>query len=254
MGRNVVITGASSGIGLATAKKLAAAGHRVMLGARRYDLCDDIARELRAAGLDAFASALDLSDEDSIARFADAAADQLGGVDALICNAGQSSVIPAMSVEQSRFRDIIDVNLFGAQALTARLAPALVEKQSGDLIFLSSEAVSSAPRSFMSPYTASKAALEAWVAVLQTELEGSGVRASVVRPGPTDSEHANSWDATELTAAIAAWKRTGVVRHWELLKPEDVAEVLLTLVQLRPGVHMRLVEVCPLPPIRKHEG
>lgn len=220
-----------------------------MLGARRSDLCADVAASLRASGLEAFAARLDLSDDISIERFVDAATDLLGGVDVLICSAGRSSFVPAMSTEQSRFREIVDVNLFGAQALTARLGPALVEKRSGDLIFLSSEAVSSAPRSFMSPYSASKAALEAWVAVLQTELEGSGVRASIVRPGPTASEQGNDWDAEELTAAITAWKRTGVVRHWELLEPEDVAEVLLTLVQLRPGVHMRLVEVCPLPPI-----
>jgi short-subunit dehydrogenase len=184
--RSVVVTGASSGIGLATATQLARAGHMVVLGAHRAENCEKVAAKLRAEGATAFAAALDLSDASSIDSFVESARYLVGPVEVLVSNAGQSRPLAAATADHT----------LGAQHLAARLIPPMIERGSGDLVFISSK-------------------VEAWVAVLQAELEGTGVRASVVRPG-----HATV----------------------------DVARVVASVINCPERTHLRLVEVVPSVP------
>lgn len=118
----------------------------------------------------------------------------------------------------------------------------------GDLVFVSSDVVGAVPRPRMSAYTTSKYALEAWVMVLQSELEGTGVRASVVRPGPTQTGHADGWDPDEMASMFTEWNERRVMRHWGLLTAEDVAAAIATVISAPDHVHLRLVDVAPAVP------
>jgi len=100
----------------------------------------------------------------------------------------------------------------------------------------------------MAAYSASKHALEAWVAVLQAELEGTGVRASVVRPGHTVTNYTSDWQDGELQEMLDIWQRDGIMRHWNLLKPTDVAQVVSSIIECPERMHLRLVEVVPSAP------
>jgi NADP-dependent 3-hydroxy acid dehydrogenase YdfG len=246
--RSVVVTGASSGIGLATAQQLARAGHMVVLGARRTEICEKVASKLRAEGATAFAVPLDLSDASSIDRFVESARYLVGPVEVLVSNAGQSRPLAAATTDHTQIRSIIDVNMVGAQHLAARLIPAMVERGSGDLVFISSEVVGAVPRPRMAAYSASKHALEAWVAVLQAELEGTGVRASIVRPGHTMTNYTSDWKDAELQEMLEIWQRDGIMRHWSLLEPDDVAQVVASVINSPERTHLRLVEVVPSVP------
>ena len=101
-----------------------------------------------------------------------------------------AAVAPGTTIEISseRFARELDLNLVGAHRLVRTFVPGMVERRRGDIVFVSSD-VAVRPRPFMAAYSASKWGLEGMVNALQMELEGTGVRASIVRPGPTWSEH-----------------------------------------------------------------
>ena len=86
-------------------------------------------------------------------------------------------------------------------------------------------------------------------AALQMELEGTGVRASVVRPGPTHSEMGGDWDPAQAADVLNAWVRFGLARHPHFLKPAAIADAITTVVSAPRGVHLSLVEVNPEAPV-----
>ncbi len=250
--RPAVVTGASSGIGAATAITLAKLGHPVALGARRVDRLEDVAAAIKQAGGTAFVAPLDIRDGDSVADFARATAAELGEVEIVISNAGGSRPGWIHSIDTDPFMGDIDLNIGGAHRLVSAFVPQMVARASGDIVFVSSD-VAVRPRPVMSAYAASKWGLEGMALQLQMELEGTGVRASVVRPGPTKSEMGLDWDP-ELTAdVINTWSRFGQARHGRFLRAEAVAEAIASVVSAPPGVHLNLIEVSPVPPIDKEK-
>jgi NADP-dependent 3-hydroxy acid dehydrogenase YdfG len=143
-----------------------------------------------------------------------------------------------------------DVNFIGPQHLVADGLAAMVDAGRGDLVFVSSEVVGGAPRQWMSAYSASKHALEAWIDVLRMELEGTGVRASVVRPGPTRTEQGTNWSAEEKQLMLRGWRGQGGIRRPEALQPVDVARVIVSIVEMPEQVQLRMAEVVPSIPRR----
>ena len=125
-----------------------------------------------------------------------------------------------------------------------------VREECGDIVFVSSDTAVRA-RPFMAAYSSSKWGLEGMVASLQMELEGSGVRASVVRPGPTWSEMGADWDADEGAFVLEQWVRFGLARHGHFMKPVAVADAITTVVSAPRGVHLNLVEVSPEAPLEE---
>jgi NADP-dependent 3-hydroxy acid dehydrogenase YdfG len=109
--RPAAVTGASSGIGEAVARALGAAGHPVVLGARRVERCEAIAAEIRAAGGEAAAARLDVGDPASIKDFAGAAVTAFGPVEVLIANAGHTALGKATDTSPDQFADQVQVNL-----------------------------------------------------------------------------------------------------------------------------------------------
>jgi len=246
--RPAVVTGASSGIGAATALALAAAGHPVALGARRTDRCDEIATQIRDSGGEAVVHALDLRDPICVKAFAAAVHADLGDVEVVVSNAGAVSPGVIHEVDSDRFDDEIDLNLVGAHRLVRAFVPPMVERRRGDFVFVSSD-VAVRARPFMSSYAAGKWGLEGLATAMQMELEGTGVRASIVRPGPTWSEMGADWDDAAAGEVIEQWVRFGLARHSHFLKPTAVADAITTVVSAPRGVHLNLIEVSPEAPL-----
>ncbi len=246
--RPAVVAGASSGIGAATALALAAAGFPVALGARRTDRCDDVATAIRDAGGEAVVHALDVTDDDSVAAFAAAATRDLGDIEVVISNAGSVAPGTIHEVGTERFASELDLAVLGAHRLVRAFVPAMVGRTRGDIVFVSSD-VAVRARPFMSSYAAGKWGLEGMAHALQMELEGTGVRASIVRPGPTWSEMGGDWDVDQAALVLDHWVRFGLARHPHFLKPTAVADAITSVVSAPRGVHLNLVEVSPEAPI-----
>jgi NADP-dependent 3-hydroxy acid dehydrogenase YdfG len=246
--RPAVVAGASSGIGAATALTLARAGYPVALGARRVEKCAELVAEIEEAGGEAVAHPLDVTDEGSVAAFAAAVTADLGDVEVVVSNAGHVAPGTIHEVETERFAAEIDLNLLGAHRLVRAFVPAMVQRRRGDVLFVSSD-VAVRPRPFMSSYAAGKWGLEGMVHQMQMELEGTGVRASIVRPGPTWSEMGTDWDDADAADVLNAWVRFGLARHPHFLKPAALAEAITTVVSAPRGVHLNLVEVNPEAPV-----
>lgn len=246
--RVAVVTGASSGIGAATATALAAAGHPVILGARRTDRLADLAAAIEADGGAAAAIALDLTDDDSIDAFADQAAETFGPVDVLVSNAGDVHPETSLGVDPDTFVRAVQINLTGAHRLVNRLGRAMVTAGHGDIVLVTSDVVVR-QRTHMAGYVAAKSGLEGLARAMQMELEGTGVRATMLRPGPSSTEQGVSWSEDTINAVMPHWSAWGHLRHNGALRPQEIAEVIAYIVSVPKGTHLTLVEIQPEAPV-----
>ncbi|HLV77203.1 MAG TPA: SDR family oxidoreductase [Marinobacter sp.] len=162
-GKVCVVTGATSGIGLATAEKLAEAGAILVIGARTRETLDEVTSQLKAKGGDVHAYQCDFSDMDDCDRFVKTVLDNHGHVDVLVNNAGRS-IRRSLSLSFDRFHDFertMQLNYFGALRLILGFAPSMLERKRGHVINISSIGVlTNAPR--FSAYVASKSALDSF--------------------------------------------------------------------------------------------
>jgi NADP-dependent 3-hydroxy acid dehydrogenase YdfG len=243
--RTAIVTGASSGIGAATATELGGLGWRVALGARRVERLREVAAKVEAAGGRAFAHFLDVSVPDSIDAFFAAAEAALGPVDVVVNNAGMSILNLLQDAKVEDLRTELDVNLLGPMLLCRRAVPGMLERRRGDLIFVSSENAVR-PRPFQSGYTAAKAGVEGLARVLAMELDGTGVRSVVVRVGPTGTEFGARMDHAILKQALDAWRYWGVQRHLHWMPAESVAKAIARVATTPvEESYVNLVEVMP---------
>lgn len=182
-----LVTGASSGIGAATARRLAARGLQVALVARRRDRLETLARELRAAGGVAVTIVADLAKADAPARVHDEATRALGSIDVLISNAGFGyfGLFEAMSEEDAR--GMIALHSLAASALTRLVLPGMIERGRGSVILVGS-VVSHIGAAGTSVYAATKAYLDTFAAGVHREVRGAGVHVGIVKPGPVRTE------------------------------------------------------------------
>jgi short-subunit dehydrogenase len=180
-GRTVLITGGSSGIGAAAAKKIADAGSPVVLVARTPENLEKVANEIRAEGGTAHVYPCDLSDMDAIAAMADQVLNDLGGVDILINNAGRS-IRRSLELSYDRIHDYqrtMQLNYLGAVQLILKFIPGMRERGFGQIINVSSVGVQTrAPR--FGAYIASKAALDSLCDALQAEVVNDDVKFTTV--------------------------------------------------------------------------
>ena len=246
--RGCVVTGASAGIGRATARLLAGAGHPVVIGARRLERLLETVDDIESAGGEAHACRLDLADPASIEAFVKAAREAVGEVDILVCAAGKSVPDSVLEPTPDEFAATVAVNLLGAHRLVALVAPDMIDRQRGDLVFVTSEVVR-VPRVRTAAYVSSKWGLEGYARTLQMELEGTGVRASIVRPGQTLTEMGSDWDPGVTTEILGEWIRWGSARHHHFMHPDAVAGAVHSVVSAPPGTHLSLVEVQPVAPL-----
>jgi short-subunit dehydrogenase len=186
-GSVAVITGASSGIGLATARELAAAGAAVVIGARRAAQLEDAADGIRRAGGRAEAVVMDVTSESDVARLVGRAEEAFGRVDIMICNAGFGYYGTLEETDPSTMRRMMDVNFHGTFLAARAALPHFRRQRRGHLIVVSS-IVGRRGIAYMGGYGATKAAQVGLTESLRTELAGTGVHVSVVLPISTETE------------------------------------------------------------------
>ncbi len=178
----IIITGASSGIGGATARRLARGGARLVLGARRAEPLMALARELDPAGTRVLAVPADVTVEADRRRLVDTALERFGRIDALVNNAGYGTRGPLERVPVELIRRNFETNLFSLIALTQLVAPHLRGQGSGRIVNIGSVAGRIA-RPLSAVYDSTKHALEAVTDGLRGELAPFGVQVVLVRPG-----------------------------------------------------------------------
>lgn len=243
-GRTALVTGASAGIGAAIAVGLGASGFSVALGARRTERLADVARAVDGEGGRAFAHHLDVTRAESIDAFVTAAEAALGPLDVVVSNAGVG--VPGLlhEIDAGDLEAELRTNLLGPMLLARRVLPAMLARRRGDLVFVSSmNAVE--PRPFQVGYTAAKAGVEGLARALRRELEGTGVRAVIVRPGPTRSEFGFAWGPEVLERLLDSWKRWGFLRHHEMLDGEAIAAAVVWAATRPPGTNVDVIQVNP---------
>ncbi|WP_373044295.1 SDR family oxidoreductase [Vulgatibacter sp.] len=187
-GRVVVIAGASSGIGRATARLLGAAGARVVLAARREELLRTAAREVEAAGGEALVVCTDLTDPAQLDHLVAAAIERFGGIDAWIANAGVTVYGPFERIPADEFRRVVEVDFFAHVESARRVLPHFRARGGGRLVFVGSVA-SEAAAPLISPYVASTRALLGFAQSLREELhlEGAPIHVTTILPGSVDT-------------------------------------------------------------------
>lgn len=217
-GRVAVVTGASSGIGEATARALAADGYRVALLARRVDRIEALAAEL---GDGAIAIAADVTDRDGLLAAARRVQDELGGVDVLVNNAGVMLLGPFTPDQRADYRRMIEVNLLGAITATEVFLDQLRDgaaERGGDIVNISSIAGRTA-RAGNGVYAATKWGMNGWSESLRQELLPD-IRVTLVEPGVVATELPDHITHEETRAGVQQ-----LYSHAEVTA-QDVAEVI----------------------------
>jgi NAD(P)-dependent dehydrogenase (short-subunit alcohol dehydrogenase family) len=185
-GRLALITGASRGIGAATAEALAGAGAHVILVARTGTALEEVEERIHDAGGSATIAPLDLTDGESIGKLAGAVAERWEKLDVLVLNAAMlGSLTPVQDIDPKEYSRLLSLNLLANQALVAAFDPLLKKAEQADVVALTSS-VGSEPRAFWGAYGSSKAALESLLGAYADETAYLGrLRVHIVDPGAT---------------------------------------------------------------------
>jgi short-subunit dehydrogenase len=239
-GKNVIVTGASSGIGRATALEMARRGAHLVLAARRTEKLEQVAAECRVLGVRAVAIATDVTKPEDCARLAEAA----GAVDVLVNNAGFAVFDAVAEAKTNELHDMMDTNYFGTVNCTKAILPGMLDRRSGTIVNVSSiTGIMGFAR--MSGYCATKFAVIGFTEALRDEVLDRGVRVALVCPGTTE---------TEFFVTAEREKMPGASRLMPAVSPERVARAICNaaedgryrrMLPLLGAVYMRLKEFAP---------
>ncbi|TFV50440.1 SDR family NAD(P)-dependent oxidoreductase [Blastococcus sp. TF02A_35] len=238
-GKVALVTGASSGIGEATAVALAEAGAAVAVGARRKDRLEALADRLRGSGASVLALDLDVTDEQACADAVRRTREELGGLDVLVNNAGVMLLGTIVGADPEDWRRMLSTNVLGVMYMTHAAVDGMVEQGSGDIVNMSSVAGRTA-RKGAGVYNASKWAVNAFSESLRQEVTGRGVRVSLVEPGAVSTELTDH--ITQPDAKAASQKMYTSMRS---LEAEDIARAVLYVVSQPAHVAVNEVLVRP---------
>lgn len=236
-GKVALITGGSGGIGEALGRALASAGARVALAARRQEVAEGIAGEIRAAGGDALALRCDVREPEQVAAMVRATTERYGGLDILVANAGFGYRKPIIEGDVARWKAMIDTNIFGVLLTLKYGVPPLLARGGGDVLLLSSIAghvVSDGGAA----YSATKFAVRAIGEALRREVTRQGVRVTQLSPGVVIS----GFQAT-------AEYPPGIVEQWLAGTPpiqvDEIARVALDALALPRHIAINDIIVRP---------
>lgn len=235
MDKVILITGASSGIGAGIARKLAATGARLLLGARRLDRLEALAAELHAAGQTAEVRALDVTNRADVAAFAEAARAMWGHVDVMINNAGIMPLSPMASMKVDEWDRMVDVNIKGVLNGIAAVLPGMLARGSGHIINIASiGALQVVPTAAI--YCATKHAVRAISDGLRQE--NDKLRVTCIHPGVVESELAST--ITDETAAEMMRSYRAIA-----LQPDAIGRAVRYAIQQPDDVDVNEIVVRP---------
>ena len=239
-GRVAVVTGASSGIGRATAIALAEAGARVTLAARRAERLAEAVAQIHEGGGDALSVATDVTDRAAVFALVERTSAAFGPVDILVNNAGIMPISPLAEIDLDDWLRMVDVNLNGVLHCIAAALPGMLERRRGHIVNVGSVG-GRRPFAGGTIYCATKFAVRCVSAGMQLELSAAhGIRVTDIQPGVV---------ATELVDNIPDPEtRHGFIQRWEDKEPlasEDVAAAILYAVTAPPHVNVNEILIRP---------
>jgi NADP-dependent 3-hydroxy acid dehydrogenase YdfG len=239
-GKRVAITGASAGIGEATALALSAEGAAVALGARRKDRLEALAEKIGAGGGSAHALEADVGDEASARGFVEGAAEAMGGLDILINNAGVMLLGPVWGADTEEWRRMVDVNILGMLYCTHAALPIMGEGGGGHVVNVSSTA---GRHAFMGAavYNFTKFGVVGFSEALRQEALHANIRVTIIEPGFTETElQGHNTNPMVVEATEKMREQIG-----ELLQADDIAAAINYAVSQPPHVNVNEILVRP---------
>jgi NADP-dependent 3-hydroxy acid dehydrogenase YdfG len=239
-GKVALVTGASSGIGEATAVALANEGAAVALGARRADRLESLRERIESGGGRAVAIETDITDEDQAHSFVDSAREQLGGIDILVNNAGVMLLGPVTGADTAEWKRMVEVNLLGLLYTTHAALGPMTEQGSGHIVNLSSVAGRIATMG-SAVYNLTKWGVGAFSEGLRQEVLHGGVRVTIIEPGFVETELQGHNENPMVQEQIQKMQE----QIGDLLQADDIADAILYAVT-RPQ-HVSINEVLVRP-------
>lgn len=232
--KTVLLTGASRGIGRATAIALGSRGHRLALLGRQSAELDDVAKTIRTGGGDPVVVNADVRDEDAVESAVGEACEQLGNIDVLINNAGMGRYAPFEELTSDDWEHVLAVNVTGVATVLRSVLPLMRKAEDGHIINVGSIR-STEVGANTSSYAASKFGLDALTRTLRLELDGMGIVVSQICPGGVITEFGGIDPATK-------------DQSW--LRPEAIAEAVAMIIEFRGLGWVRDLTIVPEPPRR----
>jgi serine 3-dehydrogenase len=236
-GKTAFITGATAGIGAATARRFGREGWRIVAAGRRRDRLDALAREIGADKVHPLV--FDIADMDAIAPAVDTLPPGFRDIDLLVNNAGLAlGTAPAQEGDLAGWRTMIDTNVTGLVAVTRTLLPRLIERK-GAILNLSSVAATY-PYRGGNIYAGTKAFVRAFSLDLRSDLHGTGVRVTSIEPGMVETEFTLVRTGGDQAASEALY------RGMNPMTADDIAETLWWVATLKPHLNVNAIELMPV--------
>lgn len=226
--RVAIVTGASSGIGAAVAEALAAAGARVVVGARRREGLERVCARIAAQGGEAAWVEVDMRDEQAVEHLVGTALARFGSLDILINNAAVGFVRTIAEGKVEEWRAMLETNVLGTLLACRAALRYMLPRGRGDIVNVTSAAAYEA-WPYLSVYAATKAAVHALSQGLRAEVADQGVRVMTVEVhNIAGTDFASRFDPSVAREAISTWERRGLLRRSSgMLQPADVARVIV---------------------------
>src|SRR6185312_3376014 len=242
-GRVIAVTGASSGIGEATALACAEAGAAVSLAARRTERIEELAKRIEDGGGRALATTADVGEEEQARAFVQRTASELGRIDALVNNAGVMLLGPIAGAPTEEWRRMVHVNVFGVLYCTHAALPVMIEQGAGHIVNVSSVAGRFA-RAGSGVYNLTKFGVGAFSESLRQELAPLGLRVTLIEPGAVATELPEH-NRPEIQEVIR-----GVFKDVEPLRAEDIAAGILYAIAAPENVAVNELLIRPARQVR----
>ena len=220
-GKVAIVTGASSGIGEATAESLAARGASVVLAARRADELEAVAEDISSEGGETLVVPTDVTEDDDIDALVAETVDEFGAIDILVNNAGVMLLEQLDDADRDNLRQMIEVNLLGLMNLTHAVLPTMQEQDTAHIVNVSSTAGRQASAK-SSGYNATKFGVNAFTEAVRQEVTTEGIRTTIIEPGAVDTELQEHIPDEEIKQQI----EEGMLESMIPLESEDIARAI----------------------------
>jgi serine 3-dehydrogenase (NADP+) len=237
MTKTILITGATSGFGLAAAKRFADAGWRVIATGRRAERLEDLAEGIGRHRI--HTAAFDIRDDAAMRAALDALPEDFRNIDVLVNNAGLAlGTAPAQRADLLQWKQMIDTNITALVTMTHALLPGLIERK-GAILNIGSVA-GSYPYTGGNVYGGTKAFVSQFALNLRCDLHGTGVRVTSIEPGMAETEFTLVRTSGDSAASDTLYKGA------DPITPEDIAETMFWVANLPPHLNINRIEVMPV--------